>query len=534
MIQRRKPIDSRIERQIITGLITSDQFIREIKSIFKRDSLTLPFTRTIAQWCLEYFDQYQTAPGKTIQDIFIEKKKHELDSDTAETIEGFLISISDEYEKQETFNTGYYLTKAELHLRSTSLQNLSREITKAVAGGRIEEAEALAKGYERISRPESKGIDPINDNQVIVNAFSEDSGDRLFKLPGAIGNVMGKLERGWLFAIVGAAKAGKTWWLMLIALKALFAGYNVIFASLEMSEKAMTRRIHHYLNGLPTRKWAGEMLIPIFDCEHNQKGTCDWESKRIGKIDLIKGDDGEIWIPSKKSALKDFDKISWNEEIKNKKGKIIKIIPKGYIPCMECMGTKDYICTSWFKKVTKKELTISQVLKKKQALKRSALVRGSKFHLVEFPSGTLTMSELRAYLYNLEQYDGFVPDVIITDYADKFKSERSGEYRHGINEIWEGHKGLAQDKNALVITASQSNTARTGKTIKQGSWAEDIRKLNLVDGAMALNMTPEQKLQGIMDIGIMAQRHDFFDTLGVVRILHQLKIGRPYLSSYAI
>ena len=312
--------------------------------------------------------------------------------------------------------------------------------------------------------------------------------------------------------MVGAAKTGKIWWLMLTALRALFAGYNVIFVSLEMSEKAMIRRIWHYINGMPTRKWAGEMLIPVWDCEHNQKGTCDFTSKRLSKVDLARTEDNEIIIPK---SIKEF----------------VALCPPAYRPCTECKGTRDYACTSWFKKEDKKELTIAEVMKKKHAIKRSALIRGSKFHLVEFPSGTLTMSELKAYLYNLEQYEGFVPDVIVTDYADKFKPERNGEYRHGINEIWEGHKGLAQEKNALVVTASQSNTTRTGKAIKQGSWAEDIRKINLVDGAMALNMTPEQKLKGIMDCGIMAQRHDSFDVLSVVRVLHQLKIGRPYLGS---
>jgi len=184
------------------------------------------------------------------------------------------------------------------------------------------------------------------------------------------------------------------------------------------------------------------------------------------------------------------------------------------------------------RKTSKEELTISRVLKKKQALKRSAMIRGSRFHLVEFPSGTLTMSELKAYLYNREQYHGEVYDVIITDYADKMKPEIHREHRHGINEIWEGHKGLAQEKKALVVTGSQSNTARTGKTIGQGDWADDIRKLNLVDAAMAINMSPEQKLKGLMEIGIMAQRHDYFDILGVIHVLHQLKTGRPYLRSY--
>ena len=516
MIQRRKPIDSRIERQICQGLITSGRFIRELRQILKPESLQLPFSKIVARWCLEFFDIHNDAPGKIIQDIFIEKRKRELDPDQAETIEEFLSSISDEYSNQETFNTGYYLQKAEIHLRSTSLQNLSKEIIRAVNGGRIEEAEALAKGYERVSRPESKGVDPINDAQVIGNAFSEDSGDKLFSLPGTVGKIMGEFERGWLVAVVGSAKAGKTWWLMLTALKALFAGYNVIFVSLEMTEKAMIRRIWHYINGLPTRKWAGEMLIPVWDCEHNQKGTCDYKSKRIGNVDLIKDEDKELWIPSEKSALEDFDAEN----------------PKDYIPCTECKGSKNYVCSNWYKKITKEELTIARVLKKKQAMKRSGLIRGSKFHLVEFPSGQLTMSELNAYLYNREQYHGEVFDVIVTDYADKFKPEHSGEYRHGINEIWEGHKGLAQEKKALVVTGSQSNTARTGKRIGQGSWAEDIRKLNLIDAGWALNMTPDQKIRGLMDIGIMAQRHDYFDVLGSVNVLHQLKIGRPYISSY--
>lgn len=513
MLQRRKPLDSRIERQLITALIVSERFIKEILPILKINSLQLPFAKTVAKWCLDFYEQHQVAPGKIIQDIFVEKRKHELDSDQAEMIEEFLTSISDEYTKQETFNVGYYLEKVEFYLRELSIKNLEQDLKQARIGGRIEEAEAIAKGYERVARPLSKGVDPINDNVVIANAFSDDSGDRLFSLPGHIGKVMGPLERGWLFAIVGAAKSGKTWWLMLTALRALFAGYNVIFFSLEMSEKAMIRRIHHYINGLPTRRWAGELLIPVWDCEYNQRGTCDSNSKRLSKVDLVKDEDAGIWIPK---DVKDFDKIT----------------PAKYIPCAECKGTRDYACTNWFKKTTKKELKIDQVLKKKQALKRSALVRGSRFHLVEFPSGQLTMSEMRAYLYNREQYHGEVYDVGITDYADKMKAEHNREYRHAINEIWEGHAGIAQEKKMLWVTGSQSNTSRTGKKIKQGDWAEDIRKLNLISIGMALNMTPEQKQRGLMDIGLMANRHDFFDVLGEVKVLHQLKIGRPYISSY--
>jgi hypothetical protein len=504
MLERRTPIDSRIERQIATGLIISTRFIQELKPILKENSLQLPYVQIIAGWCLDFYENHKTAPGRNIQDIFIEHRKLDLNDDTADLIEDFLTSISDEYErKDETFNVDYYIKKAELHLRSVSLDNLSKNIKKAVVGGRIEEAEALAKGYERITRIRAQGVDPIFDTKFCVSLFDENSGDKLFSLPGALGKAVGPLERGWLYAIVGSAKVGKTWWLMLIALRALFSGLNVLFLSLEMSEKQMGRRIHHYINSLPTRKWAGELLIPVFDCEKNQKGTCNL-SQRISNIDLT----------TKEGMITSFD-----------------LQPFNYRPCTACMNTREFACSSWYKKTNKEELTLQQVLKKKEALKRSAMIRGARFRLIEQPSGKYTMSEFRSHLYNLENYENFVPDVIVTDYADKFKSENR-DYRNGLNEIWEGHKGLAQEKNCLVVTASQSNTARSGKDIGQGSFAEDIRKLNLVDGAMGLNMTPQEKKMGVSRGLIMANRFDDFSLISQVKILHQLKVGRPYLDSY--
>ncbi len=504
MLDRRKPIDSIMERQICIGLIVSTQFIQQLKQIYNNDSLQLSYTKIIAQWCFEFFEHYKSAPGKNIEDLFLEHKKLDLNDDIADLIEDFLTSISNEYEKNDdVFNTKYYLEKAKNYLKGVSLEKLAKNILKAVKGGRLEEGEALAKGYKRVDIVTSKGVDPLFSSEFIASVFNENSGDKLFSLPGELGKQIGALERGWLFAFVGSAKVGKTWWLMLIALKALFSGLNVLFLSLEMSEKQMGRRIQHYINSLPTRKWAGMMLIPVFDCEKNQKGTCK-KSKRISDIDLST-DEGII------TNFKDA--------------------PKNYKVCTKCMHSKDYVCCTWFKKTNKKELTLQKALKKKIALKRSAMLRGGKFHLVEQPSGKYTMTEFRSYLYNLEHYENFVPDVIVTDYADKFKPENK-EYRHGLNEIWEAHKGLAQEKNILVVTASQSNTARTGKDIGQGSFAEDIRKLNLVDIAVGLNMTPEEKLQGLCRALILANRHGDFSLVSQIKILHQLKLGRPYLDSY--
>jgi replicative DNA helicase len=447
VIGREKAPDGRFERSIVTGMIVSTEFIQGIEPIYQEGCLRIPFAQTVARWCLDYFKQYKIAPGKYIEDIFKDQKNSIPDTDEADMIETFLSDISNEYVKGETFNAKYILDKAENHFRERSLKNLTNEIKKALIGGRVEEAEALVKGYTRVTRMQTKGVNPITDAKVIAAALDDTTGDRLFSLPGILGETIGTFERGWLFAFVGASGTGKTWWLMLTALRALFAGLNVVFISMEMSERQMARRIQHWINGQPTKRWAGELEIPFFN------------------------DNSETGIS--------------------------------------------------YKKITRKELTIRQAIQKSQALKRSALVRGNSFKLVTYPSRSATMSDIEAYLYNLEHYENFIPDIIVTDYADKVKANDSrSQRRHQLAEIWEAHKALAQKRNCLVVTASQSNTARSEKEIKQGDWAEAIAKLELCDAGMAINMSPDNKKRGIMRAMVMKQRDDYFDLTQKVMVLH--------------
>lgn len=890
IVSRTKAPSGRFERQICTGLIVSTEFIQGIEPIYNESCLKIPFARTVARWALEYFNKYQVAPKHHIEDIFKDQRYSIQDPDEEDMIKSFLSDISKEYVKGEKFNAGYILDKTEAYFREESLKNLTNEIRKVLIGGRIEEAEALVKGYKRVARVQTKGVNPIDDPKIIASALDDNSGDKLFKLPGVLGDTIGTLERGWLFAFVGASGIGKclykdsqillddgrlksiewiiknkisnsvsinnklkitssyisefyfngikpifevqtktgrkikitsnhplyefnkkwisiddglkignyigcpkqinifgdknlpdehvrliaylladggftgteitftkkeqaikkdvikiitnlgdcyrvdnelsisinkgkrnyspektktkklllnyniklcksiykiipdciftlpkkqlreflkilftcdgsvfdfgieycsgsekmlrqvshlllrfgiigkvtgkksnigkhiywtfsildsfyiqkfienigfafskkkkadlilkkakakrnmsmfdsfpatyrkvlikkikksgiknrifktilegkisnkitrslliqanqilqdknielllnadiifdeivsiekigqeetyditvpvhhnfiandicahnSWWLMLTGLRALFAGLNVVFISMEMSEKQMARRIQHWINGQPTKRWAGELLMPVFDCMKNQEDECNKIKRETGF-------------------------------------------------CTACIGTNEFEFGTNFKKITRKELTIATAIQKSKALRRSALVRGNSFKLVTYPSRTASMDDIYAYLYNLEHYENFIPDVIVTDYADKVKpSDSRMQYRHQIAQVWESHKAMAQERNCLVVTGSQSNTARTGKDIKQGDWSESIAKLELCDAGIALNMSPKDKKAGIMRALVVKQRDDYFDLMQQVAILHQLKIGRPFLNS---
>ena len=119
---RRRPteVDAKIERMICIGLVTSDRFAKGVKPLCKLEYFQSNYARKIAQWCLEYFEKFNKAPVRHIEDIYLTHKSSVPEED-AELLEDFLASISDEYELSETFNVDYIISEAE------KLLNLSGE-----------------------------------------------------------------------------------------------------------------------------------------------------------------------------------------------------------------------------------------------------------------------------------------------------------------------------------------------------------------------------------------------------------------------
>lgn len=502
IITRQRPVvDSRIERQIVTGMILDEQFLREVKTIF--NGLQTPFTNAIGGWCLEYLKKYNCAPGKNIEDIFHTEKEF-LDDALVDMIANFLQDISEEYTSQEKPNTERLLDKAEEYFRLCSLNEFYIEIKQDVIGGRIDSAESKIKEYTRVARPKASGANLLDPNE-IATAFESEDVDRLFRLPGDLGRLMGDFQRGQLSAFVGNSGIGKSWWLQLCAMTALFQGYKVLFVSLEMSMSEMIKRIMQYLTGLQTIR-GGKLLIPVMDCKWNQDNSCKL-NERTCKVPLL--DDAG----NRPEAFKDT--------------------PSGYKVCVECKGKLIFRFASWYKESHRKKLTQEASLNKMYKLTHTNILRGGIENLkyIEYPSGVGKMSDLLTHMNNLEYYDGWIPDYLITDYADKFAPERMRDKRFELEEIWEAHKAISQERHIHVTTASQSNTMRTETDIRQGSWQEAIAKIQLVDIGAAINQTASEKDMGYTRVSVLKHRHNRFSLNGEAHVLQSLDIGRAYLDS---
>jgi|TARA_Y100000310_G_scaffold218179_1_gene219357 hypothetical protein len=494
-------IDAKIEKNIITGMIISKRFLQEVRHIYY--PLQVSFSKRVADWCLDYYSKYEQPPSEHIQDIFL-SNKNEMSEDEQELTNDFLSIISDEYENGEKFNVEYALDSAEKYFRKLSLDNLSKKLTISITKGKIDKAENIVKRFERLTRPETHGINPFEE-EIIRKAFSDQSGDHLFEFPDALGDTVGFFEREHLVSFVGVSGIGKSWWLMWMALLGLFEGFKVLYISLEMSEKQIVKRIHQYLNACPTKEY-DELFVPVFDCVHNQADCCSKPERtcRVGIVD----------------DPKDMAKM-----IKYSKARRIK-----YKPCTNCV--EDYEQGIWKRKVKREVLSEEMVLAKNRIL-YGGLLRKNRFRFIKYPSKGATMADLESHLQNIENYDGFIPDIIVTDMADKFSAEdKRQNTRDQIGEVWESHKRMAQERKCLVVTASQSNTMRTMKDIRQGDWSENIKKIQESDISFALNQQPEEKSQGLMRVTVLKQRDDDFDLKAEINVLMNYKIGRPYLKSY--
>lgn len=489
-------IDSSMERNMITGMIVSTDFISQVTGIYKSSLVKTDFVRTVASWCIDYFERYETAPGEVIETIF-QDNAEDLDEDTVESINAFLANISDEYERSEKFNTGYVLGKTKDYFIKNGLNEFITDVKIHTKNGDIKQAEDLIDNYTRPVTEALDGVEPFEDKDAVERAFEDSNIDPLFTLPGSLGEMVNQhMTRGGFVSLMGPEKRGKTFWLLELAERARRQKCNIaFFACGDMSEAQMIRRMAIRLTGRNTNdKYCKDIVYPVLDCLHNVEDSC---SKKIRTNEFdYKDDRYEACTACLKRKIPDFEPDVWDEDRPNVK-------PLGFTDAWNAFNKAH-------KRMGKKH-----------------------YKLVTVPTDTLTKPMIDLYLNGWEQ-EGFIPDVILIDYMDIMASERNlKDTRHETNESWKKVRGLALERNCLVLTATQSDANSYDKeTITKKNFSEDKRKFSHATVILGLNQTEAEKEHGIMRINEVLAREGMNSVFRTVTVLQSLQTGRPFLASY--
>lgn len=126
----------------------------------------------------------------------------------------------------------------------------------------------------------------------------------------------------------------------------------------------------------------------------------------------------------------------------------------------------------------------------------------------EYPTNSATVVTLRAHIEKLAITKGFIPDVIIVDYADIMRSTRQYDsLRHEQKLVYEELRGLGMELGLPIWTASQSNRDSTDSdVVGLDKISEAFGKAMVCDFIVSLSRKPLQKANGLGNLFIPKNR----------------------------
>lgn len=510
-----------VERNITIGLIVSDQYFAKVRPILDPNLFSAALGKKIVSWCLEFYDQYGKAPGNNMEQIYTQKLKEEnIDNETALDIEDVLESMAKDYDREQ-FNVDYLAKQTETYLNEQLLKQLNQKSQVLLERGEVDEAKNLQAAYKPLSLKNTADdidmSDADNVNELIEKLF-EAQEKPLFTYPGAYGQMLNEhLIRGGFLAFFAPEKRGKTFNFLDLAMRASKQGCNVaMFQAGDMTGLQQLKRIAiNRTRKSDKEKYSGKQWVVCKDCIFNQLDTCH-KPERESAFGLF--DQSEIQDP-RKEVTKDI-LIEKAKEFPD------------YKPCHNCHEYKENKWgTPWLElkdlgdPMTKEEA--------QKAVNKFFAKKSRRLKIASYPSRTLTVKEIKRRLDEWEK-EGFIADFVIVDYAD-IMTGTTREYRHLQNEIWMDLRGLAQERNCLVTTTTQTDAeSYKQETLTLSNFSEDKRKFAHVTAAFGLNQDPKgrEKGLGLLRVNELLLRESDMEVGRQVTLLQSLKQGQPFLTSY--
>lgn len=139
---------------------------------------------------------------------------------------------------------------------------------------------------------------------------------------------------------------------------------------------------------------------------------------------------------------------------------------------------------------------------------KKAFGRRAPLVIKSFPSGSLTIAQLEAYLDGMERFEGLTPDVVLLDYPDLMELDTKN-LRIELGSVLQKFRGMAQRRNFAAIAVSQGNReSETATTVSTAQIAEDISKLATADLLYTYSQTAVEYALGLARLLVGKARNE--------------------------
>lgn len=447
---------------MIVGAIVSTRFLRQFTALDPLPLLDNKPLRTISELCLSYFKDHIEAPNSHIGDLWAIKKDELIeqgDDAQADLIDTILQSLVDELEAASVrFNTDYALSIAERYLRLRKLKQVADQVRGSVSQKDPDQAEGALAQYKPVRLVSGNGASPIEPG-FFDDLFTDEIEPPLLKFPGTLGKLINKqFFRSAFVAFMGNAKAGKSWLLMEVALRAWWQRCNVgYFVVGDMSLRQVKERLASSMTRRPVARLVGK--------------------EKINESEDVTADES-IWMV---------------EEHCRRWSRCDEAVRKLTAACQACHK---------FAPVVQRSQSVVHPFSQKHLMDASkywaSRTKGKALRVECFPSGSKSIRDIDGMLDGWQHFSGFLLDVLVLDYADILAPIHKREQeRDQINETWQAINQLAQRRNCLVVTATQSDAeGYDKKRLSKKNFSSDRRKNDHVSAQYGITKAPEDKHLG--------------------------------------
>lgn len=437
---------------IIQVAIEDTDFLRQIRPTLESEHFTARVTMEIMRIVYGYYDLYKEAPKEHFLEemySFLDKRKAKEEEKTK-----YELYLSKVYEIQNP-NKEYLLTQIDSYIKKVNYMRFAERFAELIVKDRLDEAEGMMyKTLKTGIQKTVRAIDYFEDREGLVKRLQETEYIMRTGIP-KLDHIIGGLERKTYVVIMAPEKGMKSWFLVHLGSQAITQGLRVVHFTHEMSAEKVEMRYDQNLLGLPKyRSGSFSVSSKVESCPHCKH------------------------------------KIS----IKDRSKKVV---------CPGCNVEIDVEKVDTYS-INKNVYEIGHIIKKREEVERF----GGRLKIIEYPTGTCSPMKLENDLERMQNFEGFIADVVITDYGDIMDSDyHILEPRHKLNEIAQRLRSIASDRNILILDAAQGTRQAQGKSnISMKHISEDKRRLATCDLCLGLAMSDEMRKEKEISIFIVVSR----------------------------
>ena len=497
---RERDISVTEEKRIVTGLIVSTDFAKQIIEHIHLDYFTNSYLGRVAGWCLDFYENHEKAPYKHIKDIY-DREAVKLKETESELISELLGTLSSAFDESEQINVDFYMHTAEEYFRQRELDIHVNNISVLKEQGDLEGAE---KEIDRFNR-----VQVSLDEKIYINLGDMEAREALyrkrdevqkqfFQYTGDLGQFLGNWKQEDVIGITAPAKKGKSFLLNDIFKHCIMSRIPVLKWGIEMTDTEEIERFDKMF--FPTvATESGLHKFPVFDCIKNQTGDCGDRNSGV----IVKEDE-------KAPMIEDPD----------------------HIPCTKCRDSEPwrFIPTTYVEEIYREQderhVIMEGLEKWKDTFNRYA-------RLVVRPKYSLTYDMMMRDLDILDSRYNFTPKAIMLDYVDILKTNSAFDDFRMHDEKWELMQKIAGQTKCMLVTPTQANKegseSITLKTTDQAGFYGKSRHVNMMLG---VNQTPTEKRMGMYRINVLDARSHRQNAEDFCYVLQDLKAGQMNLDSY--